>query len=71
MIETRVRTYRTRAAYEQDLERQAQDGWVVVDVREEYARIGCLSAILAVLHWRSGAPRQHTVVTYQRDRASR
>ncbi len=67
MAETSVHTYRDRAEYEQDLERRARDGWVVTAVTEQYARPGCLGAILAVMWWRLAAARPRIVVTYERD----
>lgn len=66
MAEVLKRSYASQAEYEQDLERQSREGWIVADVREEYTRVGCLAAITALLRRRppGGAPR--VIVTYRR-----
>ena len=70
MIEERVVTYQDREAYEQDLERQARDGWIVGEVLESYTRVGCLGAILMVARGRTRTVQPRIVVTYRRDRVA-
>jgi hypothetical protein len=68
VTESVVRRYRNRSEYEQDLERQADAGWIVASVAEQYPRLGCTSVLLAPFRWRTMPPRPQIVVTYERPR---